>query len=78
MNYRYVLTHIPIHRNKIIFLPGQLGCVITELSFDIKRSDPLAVYEQLKNDDHPIIGYLDIMDESDLVSHISAFMAGMN
>ena len=74
MNFQYVLKNIPIHRNKIMFSPGHLGCVITELSFDIRRSNPGAVYEQLKNDNHRIIGYLDIMGESDLVRQISAFM----
>ena len=74
MNYRYVLTHIPIHRNKIMFSPGHLGCVITKLSFDIKRFNPLVVYAQLKNNNHPIIGYLDITNETDMVSRVSAFM----
>ena len=74
MNYKYVLQQIPLHRNQVVFALGNMGHVITKISFDIKKTDLVSVYQELVKSNHPVIDYLHILNETDLNDKISSYL----
>ena len=74
MHYEFVFKHIPLYRSKMIFAPGNIGCRISELSFEIKRNAKSEIYVQLKTSNDFIIDYLNISDADDMINKISAYL----
>lgn len=75
INYNRVLKSINTeYINKIKFKPGNMGYIITNLSFDLKSSSPPVVYEKIIKDNIFVLDYLGINSPDNFADTITAYL----
>lgn len=70
MNYKYVLKHVLLARNKIRYMNGNMGSTLANIQYKLRMEDKEEIYKELSSD---IVDYLDIRSSEDMEEKLELF-----